>query len=178
MDIKRLILCAALALATPLLPAQEPPVGVKDQLALLKSSDPKLAANKKLVFDMYRTIIQAGRTETAEQFFTPGYIQHNPNVVSGRDALVKYIKQTRPARELKPLLDFPVISITAEGDIVVIAIVSWQDDEEGKRYANTHFDMFRIENGKIAEHWDHVAKSPAALKFDPNVQTKEKKPAK
>ena len=178
MDMKRLILCAALALATPMLPAQEPPVGVKDQLALLKSSDPKLAANKKLVFDMYRTIIQAGRTEAAEQFFTPGYIQHNPNVVSGRDALVKYIKQTRPARELKPLLDFPVISMTAEGDIVVIAIVSWQDDEQGKRYANTHFDMFRIENGKIAEHWDHVAKSPAALKFDPNVQTKEKKPAK
>ena len=52
MDMKRLILCAALALATPMLPAQEPPVGVKDQLALLKSSDPKLAANKKLVFDM------------------------------------------------------------------------------------------------------------------------------
>jgi predicted SnoaL-like aldol condensation-catalyzing enzyme len=178
MDMKRLILCAALALATPMLPAQEPPVGVKDQLALLKSSDPKLAANKKLVFDMYRAIIQGGRTEMAEQFFTPGYIQHNPNVVSGRDALVKYIKQTRPARELKPLLDFPVISITAEGDMVVIAIVSWQDDEEGKRYANTHFDMFRIENGKIAEHWDHVAKSKAALKFDPNVETKEKKPAK
>ena len=160
MDMKRLILCAALALATPMLPAQEPPVGVKDQLALLKSSDPKLAANKKLVFDMYRAIIQGGRTEMAEQFFTPGYIQHNPNVVSGRDALVKYIKQTRPARELKPLLDFPVISITAEGDMVVIAIVSWQDDEEGKRYANTHFDMFRIENGKIAEHWDTIETIP------------------
>jgi predicted SnoaL-like aldol condensation-catalyzing enzyme len=178
MDMKRLILCAALALATPLLPAQEPPVGVKDQLALLRSPDPKLAANKKLVFDMYRAILQAGRTEMAEQFFTPGYIQHNPNVVSGRDALVKYIKQTRPARDLKPLLDFPLISITAEDDRVVIAIVSWQDDEQGKRYANTHFDMFRVENGKIAEHWDHIAKSPAALKFDPNVETKEKKPAK
>lgn len=176
---RNLLLCLAFALLGSMaLQAQEPPVGVKDQLALLKSHDPKLAANKKLVFDMYRTVIQAGRTANADQFFTPGYIQHNPNVVSGRDALVKYIKQTRPEREIKPTLDFPVISITAEGDMVVIAIVSWQDDEEGKRYANTHFDMFRIENGKIAEHWDHVAKSPAALKFDPNTQTKEKKPAK
>jgi predicted SnoaL-like aldol condensation-catalyzing enzyme len=178
MKTSHFVLCAVLALATPLIQAQEPPVGVKDQLALLKSPDPKLAANKKLVFDMYRTIIQGGHADKAEQFFTPGYIQHNPNVVSGRDALAKYIAQTRPKRDIKPLLDFPVISITAEGDIVVIAIVSWQDDEQGKRYANTHFDQFRIENGKIAEHWDHVPKSPAALKFDPNVETKEKKAAK
>ena len=32
--------------------------------------------------------------------------------------------------------------------------------------------MFRIENGKIAEHWDSVAKSAAALHFDPNTQNK------
>jgi predicted SnoaL-like aldol condensation-catalyzing enzyme len=177
---KLFILCAVLALASPLLPAQEAPVGVKDQLALLKSSDPKLAANKKLVYDMYRTILQGGHYEMVDQYFTPGYIQHNPNVTSSRDSLAKYIKQTRPQRPIQPTLDFPLISLVAEGDMVVIAIVSYQDDPEnaGKRYANTHFDMFRIENGKIAEHWDHVAKSKAALHFDPNVETKEKKPAK
>jgi predicted SnoaL-like aldol condensation-catalyzing enzyme len=32
--------------------------------------------------------------------------------------------------------------------------------------------MFRIENGKIAEHWDSVPKDPALLKFDPNSQNK------
>ena len=160
--------------------AQEPPVAAPDQLALLKSNDPKLAANKKLVFDMYRAIVQGGRTEMAEQFFTREYIQHNPNVKSGRDELVKYIGQTRPKRELKPLLDFPVISIIAEGDMVMLAVVTWEDevDNPGKRYQTTHFDLYRIENGKIAEHWDHVPKSRAALKFDPNVQSKEKVPAK
>jgi predicted SnoaL-like aldol condensation-catalyzing enzyme len=178
MKTSHLMLYAVLALAAPLLRAQEPPVGVKDQLALLKSSDPKLAANKKLVYDMYRTILQGGQADRVAEFLTPGYIQHNPNVISGRDALAKYITQTRPKREVKPTLDFPLISLVADGDMVVIALVSFQDDAEGKRYANTHFDMFRIENGKIAEHWDHVAKSKAALSFDPNVETKEKKPAK
>jgi hypothetical protein len=67
--------------------AQVPPVAAPDQAALLKSSDPKLAANKKLVFDMYRAIIQAGRTDLAPQFFTESYIQHNPNVKTGRDEL-------------------------------------------------------------------------------------------
>ncbi len=179
MKTSRFVLGAIVALLfTPLLHAQEPPVGVKDQLALLKSSDPKLAANKKLVFDMYRIILQGGHADRVAEFFTPGYIQHNPNVTSSRDSLAKYITQTRPKRDIKPTLDFPVISLVAEGDLVVIALVSYQDDDEGKRYANTHFDMFRIENGKIAEHWDHVAKSKAALHFDPNVETKEKKPAK
>src|SRR6185369_674119 len=125
MNPRHIWICAALAMGlSNALQAQIPPVAAPDQLALLKSSDPKLAANNKLVFDMYRAIVQGGHTEMAEQYFTPGYIQHNPNVVSGRDALVKYIKQTRPAVPLKPLLDFPVISVMAEGDMVTIAVVS------------------------------------------------------
>jgi predicted SnoaL-like aldol condensation-catalyzing enzyme len=176
MNPRHLIVCAVLAVAgAGSLFAQAPPVPAPDQLALLKSSDPKLAANKKLVFDMYRAIVQGGHTEMAEQYFTPEYIQHNPNVASGRDALVKYIKQTRPVRPLKPLLDFPVISIVAEGDMVMIAVVTWEDDQEkpGTRYASTHFDLYRIQNGKIAEHWDHVPKSKRAQSFDPNVGSKQ-----
>jgi predicted SnoaL-like aldol condensation-catalyzing enzyme len=154
--------------------AQVPPTPAPDQLALLKSSDPKLAANKKLVFDMYRAIIQAGRTDMAAQFFTPEYIQHNPNVATGRDALVAYIKQTRPVRPMEPTITFPVIAIMAEADLVTVATVSYTPDPEnpGKKYANTHFDMYRIENGKIAEHWDHIPKDKANLSFDPNVSSK------
>jgi len=155
--------------------AQVPPTAAPDQAALLKSSDPKLAANKKLVFDMYRAIIQAGRTDLAPQYFTEGYIQHNPNVTTGRDALVAYIKQTRPVRPMEPTITFPVIAIMAEGDLVTVAVVNFAPDPEnpGKKYANTHFDMYRIENGKIAEHWDHVPKDKAALSFDPNVGAKQ-----
>jgi predicted SnoaL-like aldol condensation-catalyzing enzyme len=154
--------------------AQVPPVGVSDQAALLKSSDPRLAANKKLVYDMYRAIIEAGRTDLAEQYFTPEYIQHNPNVASGRDELVAYIKKTRPVRPLQPAMGFPLIAMMAEGDLVLVAIVNMAPDPEkpDTRYANTHFDLYRIENGKIAEHWDHVPKSKAALSFDPNVSAK------
>jgi predicted SnoaL-like aldol condensation-catalyzing enzyme len=155
--------------------AQVPPVAAPDQAALLKAADPKLAANKKLVFDMYRAIIQAGRTDLAPQYFTKEYIQHNPNVSTGLDALVAYIKQTRPVRPIEPTITFPTIAIMAEGDLVTVAVVTYEPDPEspGKKYATTHFDMYRIENGKIAEHWDHVPKSKAALKFDPNVDAKQ-----
>jgi predicted SnoaL-like aldol condensation-catalyzing enzyme len=161
--LKNVMACCALmgALLAPA-HAQVPPVAAPDQLALLKSADPKLAANKKLVFDMYRA------------FFTPGYIQHNPNVASGREQLVEYIRKTRPVRPIPATIGFPVITIVAEGDMVLVASVEYNDDPEkpGTKYATTHFDLYRIEKGLIAEHWDNVQKSKAALTTDPNVTNK------
>jgi predicted SnoaL-like aldol condensation-catalyzing enzyme len=167
--------CGAVALAcvgTGM--AQVAPVGVPDQAALLQSSDPKLAANKKLVYDMWRAIIQGAHTELASQYFTKDYIQHNPNVATGRDAMVQYMKSTRPVRPIDPSITFPVVAIIAEGDKVLVATVSYSADptKPGTKYPGTHFDLFRIENGKIAEHWDSVAKDPAALHFNPNVDSK------
>jgi predicted SnoaL-like aldol condensation-catalyzing enzyme len=176
MRLKSTLLGCGLALACAgTLFAQVPPTAAPDQAALLKSSDAKLAANKKLVFDMYRAIIEAGRADMAPQYFTEGYIQHNPNVASGRDALVAYIKKTRPVRPIPPTITFPVIALMAEGDLVTVAVVNYAPDPEnpGKKYTNTHFDMYRIENGKIAEHWDHIPKDKAALSFDPNVGAKK-----
>jgi predicted SnoaL-like aldol condensation-catalyzing enzyme len=152
--------------------AQVPPTAAPDQAALLKADDPKLAANKKLVFDMWRAIIQGAHTELAPQYFTENYIQHNPNVATGRDALVAYMKSTRPVKPIEPTIHFPVIAIMAEGDLVMVASVSYSPDPAapGKKYAGTHFDLFRIENGKIAEHWDSVPKDKAMLHFNPNTQ--------
>lgn len=154
--------------------AQVPPQGVADQKALLKSSDPKLEANKQLVFDMWRAIIQGAHTELAPKYFTKGYIQHNPNVATGRDAMVQYMRSTRPVRPIDPSITFPVVAIMAEGDKVLVATVSYSPDPEhpGQKYAGTHFDLFRIEDGKIAEHWDNVPKDKAALHFNPNVDSK------
>jgi predicted SnoaL-like aldol condensation-catalyzing enzyme len=175
MRLGTIILGGALALGSFAAHAQVPPVAAPDQAALLKSADPKLAANKKLVFDMYRAIIQAGRTDLAPQFFTEDYIQHNPNVATGRDALVAYIRKTRPVRPMEPTITFPVIAIMAEGDLVTVAVVNYAPDPEnpGKKYANTHFDMYRIADGRIAEHWDHIPKDKSALSFDPNVDAKK-----
>ena len=135
---------------------------------------PQLAANKKLVFDMWRAIIQGAHTELAPQYFTPDYIQHNPNVATGRDAMVAYLKATRPVKPIAPTITFPLVTIMAEGDKVLVASVSYSPDPEhpGQKYAGTHFDLFRIEHGKIAEHWDSVAKDKAALHFDPNTMSK------
>jgi predicted SnoaL-like aldol condensation-catalyzing enzyme len=167
----RVAAAAALILLSGVLHAQVAPIGVEDQQALLRSPDPRLAANKRLVFDMFRIIIQAGHADEAPRYFTESYVQHNPNVPSGRDALMKFMRESRPVRPVQPSITFPVVAIIAEGDLVTVATVSYAKDprDPGRKYASTHFDLYRIEHGRIAEHWDNLPKDAALVHVDPNA---------
>jgi predicted SnoaL-like aldol condensation-catalyzing enzyme len=139
--------------------AQERVTPARDQQALLESGDPKLAANKRVAFDFWRVLIEARHVERAAEFMTEAYIQHNPNVPSGRKGFIDYFSSL-PRQELKPDIRRPLVAIVAEGDFVVMSFVDERKDpkDSAKTYTTTWFDMFRIEHGKIAEHWDAVPK--------------------
>ncbi|HWU02053.1 MAG TPA: nuclear transport factor 2 family protein [Novosphingobium sp.] len=140
------------------------------QLRLLDSADPRLAANKRLVFDMYREIVMGGHAERVEAYFTPEYIQHNPNVASGRDALAAFLRGSRPARPVEDRITLPLLNIIAEGDYVLVICERPETDEHGQAYRTSWFDFYRIADGRIAEHWDPALKSAAMLRFDPNTK--------
>ena len=154
------------AMAQEKLTMSVPPVVSQDHAALLASPDPQIAANKRLVYDMYRILLQGGHHERAHEFIAEGYIQHNPNAAQGLAGIVDYVRETRPVREIKDTLDLPLITLVAEGDYVMTSFVRPEKDAEGATYYTTWFDLFRIENGKIAEHWDPMLKSDARI--DPN----------
>jgi len=168
------LLMAGSALIAPSLLAQEskppmtptPPQVPTDHQALLASADPKLAANKKLVYDMYRIVLQAGIWERAGEFIRDDYVQHNPNAGQGLAGVQDYIRKTRPERPIKDTLELPLIDLIAEGDRVMTAFVRPEKDASGQTYYSTWFDLYRIEDGKIAEHWDPMLKSDAPV--DPN----------
>ena len=71
-------------------PAQEPVTGASDPEALFTSSDPALNANKQVVLHIVRDLLIAGHWKDAPNYLTERYIQHNPNVVSGREAVMKF----------------------------------------------------------------------------------------
>jgi predicted SnoaL-like aldol condensation-catalyzing enzyme len=148
--------------------ASPAPKVAQDHAALLASEDPKLAANKRLVYDMYRIVLQAGLADRAGEFIHDDYIQHNPNAGQGLTGVQDYIRSTRPEREIKDTLDLPLIHLMAEGDYVMTSFVRPEKDANGDTYYTTWFDLYRIEDGKIAEHWDPMLKSDP--KIDPNDQ--------
>jgi hypothetical protein len=86
----RFVILSALAACSTMLFAALPVVPAKDQAALLKSSDAKLAANKKLVYDFFRIVLNGRRLNEADKFMTVDYMQHNPNAETGMAGFKAY----------------------------------------------------------------------------------------
>lgn len=150
------LLCAPAFAAILVTPA-------KDQAALLKSGDPALAANKKIAYDFYRIVLFGRRLDQAEKYMKDDYIQHNPNAETGIKGFKAYFEKLGGPQPI-PETVAGLVSIQAEGDYVTLSFVREYDDPAapGKKYTSTWFDMFRIENGKIAEHWDPATKPVAS----------------
>lgn len=133
-----------------------PVVPAKDQAVFLKSSDKKLAANKKIAYDFFRIVLRAGHLDQADKYMKVDYIQHNPNAETGMAGFKAYFQAAglKPT-DIKDTLD-NLVAIQAEGDYVTLSFSREYDDPNnaGKKYTTAWFDMFRIDGGKIAEHWD------------------------
>ena len=142
--------------------AQEPVRGVADPDALFKSADPKLNANKQVAYGIFRDLLEANHWELADKYLTERYIQHNPNAASGRAGVVTFFTQVMKVQP-KPIekkLKSPIVSVTAEGDLVSVAWAREYKDpkDPSKTYTTTWFDMWRIADGKADEHWDPMMK--------------------
>lgn len=143
------------ALMTPTANASLPVVPAQNQDYLLKSKDSTLASNKRLVFDFYRIVLSGRRLDQVSNFMWQGYMQHNPNVETGMSGFLDYFRKLGGPRPIPDQLQ-GLVAIQAEGDYVTLSFVNELEDPKikGRKYTTTWFDMFRIKDGKIAEHWD------------------------
>jgi predicted SnoaL-like aldol condensation-catalyzing enzyme len=161
----RLIYALALALFCAPAFAALPVVPAPDQAALLKNKDPKLAANKKVAYDFYRIVLRGLRLDQAEKYMRDDYMQHNPNADTGIQGFKEYFQKLGGPKPIPDTIP-GLVAIQAEGDYVTLSFVREYDDPaaKGHPYTTTWFDMFRIENGKIAEHWDSAMKAAPSTK--------------
>lgn len=154
---KRLACLLVLLIAVPAF-AQVDPKPAPDQAKLLQSSDPKLAANKKLVYDFWREVLEARHLDLAEKYMQPDYIQHNPNAATGIEGFKAFFSRFGGPLPIEPAIKRGLISVIAEGDLVMLNFVQDNKDSKGQPYKTTWFDAFRVQDGKIAEHWDPALK--------------------
>lgn len=107
--------------------------------------------NKSIVRDAVAAIFTRFDVADVERVLKEDYVQHNPAVPTGRAAIVGFL----------PALKASGISVTthrviAEGSFVV----THNTYSNAKLFGADKliaFDVFRIEDGKVAEHWDNLA---------------------
>lgn len=102
------------------------------------------AANRALVLDAMTSLFQRKDTLAVERLYSADYVQHNPGIPQGREALAKLVAQLPDALYYEPGL------VVAEGDYVAIhgRIRGWAPKPQ------VVIDIFRVEDGRLAEHWD------------------------
>ena len=112
----------------------------------------------------FKDILQYGHTELAEKVMAPTYIQHNPNVPTGRAAFVEFFSRIRKPEPIKPEWKNKPTLTLASGPYVLYVIKRMEKDPDdpAKTYPAYWFDMVRVDNGMIQEHWDAAVKNPPA----------------
>lgn len=122
--------------------------------ALLESPDTALAANKRLVFDFWRTVVAARQVERAADYLADNFVEHDPSVPNGRAGLIERVGRSPPSPVAETIPE--LVAIVAERDLVVLAFRRelFDLENEGQTYTTTWFEMFRIAGGKIAERWN------------------------
>ena len=126
-------------------------------------SDDRPERNKALVMEAMTSLFQRRDATAVDRLYAPDYIQHNPDIPQGRDALRTLVAGLSEEVHYEPGL------VVAEGDLVAIhgRLRGWGDAPQ------VVVDLFRVEGGMLAEHWDVMqnevpvtAASSGILMFD------------
>jgi predicted SnoaL-like aldol condensation-catalyzing enzyme len=120
-----------------------------------------LEQNKQTVIAFYSEAFNDKRPEEAvARYIGSRYIQHNPQAPDGPEAFIRFV---RAFSAQFPELSVEVRRAIAEGDFVVThSLLKTSPGDRGTAAA----DFFRLEDGKIVEHWDVLQPVPETAAND------------
>ncbi len=114
----------------------------------------KIEANKKTVLAFYEAGINNKDFDAASKFIGQRYVQHNPNIADGPEGLKAFLGVFK---EKFPNLRGDIKQIFADGDFVIVHVHGVR--VPGER-GSAIVDIFKLEDGKIVEHWDVLQPIP------------------
>ncbi|HYM03837.1 MAG TPA: ester cyclase [Stellaceae bacterium] len=113
-----------------------------------------LDANKKAVVAFYDAAINHKDFAAAETYIGSHYTQHNPNAADGPEGLKKFVEFLR---EKFPNAHSEIKQVFADGDYVILHVHAVR---EPNTLGSAIVDIFKLENGKVVEHWDVIQPVP------------------
>ena len=101
--------------------------------------------NKALVLEAFDTLFNKRDYAAAERYWSDRYIQHSAHIAPGRDGLFSLVRMA------PDMLKYENQLIVAQGEYV---IAHGRFSGNGRPAAWIAADIVRVEDGKLAEHWD------------------------
>ena len=115
----------------------------------------KTSDNKELVKTFVETVLMGGDTSNLDSFINPDhYHQHNPGIADGLDGLGAALEYFA-AEGLEMTYD-RLHQVLGEGNFVLTVA----EGKFGKGEHSAFYDLFRLEAGRIVEHWDVIETIP------------------
>ncbi|MEM6803069.1 MAG: nuclear transport factor 2 family protein [Bacteroidota bacterium] len=139
-----------------LLPIQEPNPSGRTQLdgATEITDLDKTEANKETVKGLIENVFMKGEMDKVGNYFDPEYLQHNPAVgdgLAGLQGAMQAFAKNGMVMEYSQLH-----KVLGEGNFVL----TLSEGKFGKNEPTAFYDLFRLEEGKIVEHWDVISTIP------------------
>ena len=122
--------------------------------AMAATSEAQQEANRKAVLAFYEKGLNQKDADAALAYVGNRYVQHNPGAADGPDGFRKFIGFLR---EKFPNSHSEIKRSFVDGDYVILHVHAVR--EPGTR-GNAIIDIFKLEDGKIVEHWDVVQPIP------------------
>jgi len=122
--------------------------------AALAADERQMEENKKIVAAFYDAAVNQKDFEKASQYLGARYTQHNPLAADGREGFkgfITFLKDKFPNNRSE------IKRIFADGDYVIVHVHAVR--EPGTR-GNAIVDIFKLDDGKVVEHWDVIQPVP------------------
>jgi len=132
------------------------------ECAILSAQNPKQEAkNQQMVLDWYREVVTFGHADLASKYMADTFIEHDPEITGGLKQFVAAYGKAHP-RPIQRKLPITPLALT-KGDYVLMA---WEhsdnDARTGTPYTYFTYDVVRVKDGKIQEHWNSVRRNGPA----------------
>lgn len=105
------------------------------------------ARNKQLALKAFDTLFNRHDYDAAATMWSEGYIQHSTHIGPGRNGLFERV------RSFPVTFRYENALAVAEGDFVVL---HGRFSGHGQPRPMIVINILRIENGRLAEHWDVI----------------------